>query len=166
MTKLPPAGRAIRVHRAGHAPVAFPVDPAFTYDFGRVRRAHVLYADGRVSRLHGRLEAVGRRWLFTDPGSANGSFRFRVDDWLDCEAIGARLPCARLAVGRPEWIRPGEGVLLGSRGAWFELLLEVPVGSVLDPARINPPEVLDALGLGAPTHDLAEDHDLTARRAG
>lgn len=164
MNPLPPAGRAVRIHRDGYSPVTFPLDPARRYDFGRAARARILFDDRRVSRIHGRLECVEHRWVFVDAGSANGSYRFLVRDWIDCEAVGAHLPCARLEEGRREWLRPGEGILLGSREAWLELLLEIPVGAVLDPDRINPPGLRARLGIDKPTYDL--DPELTAQILG
>lgn len=140
MVASPPPARALRIHRVGHPTVALALESTRVYTFGRAPRARILMPSPHVSRLHGQLDAVGGRWTFVDPGTPNGSYLFRVRDLIFTEATGELLPCVRLAPGQPGWLRSGEGVLLGCREMWFELLREVPPDAV-GPDRANPPSV-------------------------
>lgn len=125
------------------------LEPNRLYTFGRTARARVLFPDVRVSRAHGDLEMHGGSWHFTDLSSSNGSFVFRVADLDRTDAVGADLPCLRIAPGRRARLRSGDGVLLGCRDAWLELLSVPPPGALRDVARVNPPSVLAVLGLKA-----------------
>jgi hypothetical protein len=123
------------------------LDPGYRYSFGRTAQAGVLLPDVRVSRAHGDLEVHDGRWTFTDLGSANGSFLFRVGDLVHTEVSGADLPCVRLEPGQRGRLRPGDGVLLGCRDAWIELLPHPPPGALPNLVGANPPSVLAVLGI-------------------
>lgn len=141
------------------------------YTFGRTTRAQVLLPDIRVSRCHGMLEVHDSAWTFTDIGSVNGSFMFRVEDFVASESKGLDLPCIRLDRGHQGRLRPGDGVLLGCRDTWIEMLEEPPPGALPTLAGVNPPSVLAVLGIEAvregETPDLewtSENVDLPALR--
>lgn len=142
-----PVVRGLCIHRHGHPRVALRLDPAHRYTFGRTARSKILLPDQRASRAHGDLEVVGSSWAFTDLGSANGSFLFRVEDFFLSESDGGDLSCVRLTPGNRGRLRPGEGILLGSRDAWIEMLAAPPPGALTSLDGVNPRSVLEALGL-------------------
>lgn len=116
--------KAVRIVRDGDASV-LALEPGETFVLGRSDRAEVVFAESRVSRLHGMLWWQDDAWCYRDLGSANGSFVF---DCADLEGIEEQddLPVEVLAEGAPRRLQVGDGVLLGTRRARIEMLAELP----------------------------------------
>lgn len=119
------------------------------YSFGRTTRAQILLPDIRVSRCHGELMVRNGAWTYTDRGSANGSYIFEREDLRVAERARRDLPCHRLTAQESHPLQPGEGILLGCRDAWIELLEAPPPGALPNLVGVNPPTVLAVLGIEA-----------------
>ncbi len=155
-----PECHSLRVYRRGHEVVTFYLEPNVRYSFGRTSQAKVLFPDVRVSRMHGYLEMLNGLWSFMDVGSANNSYLFNGYDLTEAEREDRDLPCHKLRRAFPAAMRPGQGILLGTRDCWIELFAGQPPGTLPNLIGVNPPSVLAMLGLAvvseSPTPDLLE----------
>ncbi len=121
-----PRAAGVVVHRGQAAtPIAIHADHRYT--FGRSDNVDFAFDLERVSRLHGLLKDDGDGWIYTDLGSANGSFVGLADDARRfVRDTTAEFPCRQVPPNTSVNVGAGDAIVLGTQQAWIELVEVVP----------------------------------------